>query len=321
MNRRDTVLAMLALGAAPSTLLAQKRTVRIGALGPRKNSVLLPHALKRLAELGYVEDRNLELIYRSADGQLERFPALARELIDAKCDLIFAVGAEAAGRALVDAKSLIPVVLLALDYDPVRACLVSSLRRPGGLVTGVVGETLALSAKRIEVMREILPKVNRFLVLSDNFTKSQLEFSIEAARLLRVELVIESFGAPPYDFEAAFTKGRSAQAGALIVLTSPVFQDQIDKIFDFAIKHRLPASSGSDSYGDRGILFFYGAKVDKHIARAGDIAASILGGKAPGDIPIELPTDIRLTINLKTAKALDITVPKSMLVRADRVIE
>ena len=161
MNKRDTVLAMLALGAAPSTLLAQKRTVRVGALGPRKNSVLLPRALKRLAELGYVEGRNLELIYRSADGQLERFPALARELIEAKCDLIFAVGAEAAGRALVDAKSLIPVVLIAVDYDPVRAGLVSNLRRPGGLVTGVAGETLTLSAKCLEVMREFLPKVKR----------------------------------------------------------------------------------------------------------------------------------------------------------------
>ncbi len=321
MNKRDTVLAMLALGAAPSTLLAQKRTVRIGALGPRKNSVLLPHALKRLAELGYVEGRNLELIYRSADGLPERFPALARELIDAKCDLIFALGAEAAARALVNAKSPIPVVLVAIDYDPLRAGLVSNLRRPGGLVTGVVGETLALSAKRMEFMREILPKVNRYLVLSDNFTKSQLEFSIEAARLLRVELVIESFGAPPYDFEAAFAKGRGAQAGALIVLTSPVFLNQRDKIFDLAIKHRLPASSGSDSYGDRGILFHYGANLDKHIARAGDIAASILGGKPPGDIPIELPTHITLTINLKTAKALGITVPKSVLVRADQGIE
>ncbi len=321
MNKRDTVLAMFALGAAPSTLLAQKRTVRVGALGPRKNSVLLPRALKRLAELGYVEGRNLELVLRSADGVPERFPALARELIEAKCDLIFALGAEAAARALLDAKSPIPVVLIATDYDPLRAGLVSNLRRPGGLVTGVVGETLALSAKRMEIMREILPKVNRFLVLSDNFTKSQLEFSIEAARALRVELVIESFGTPPYDFEAAIAKGRGAQAGALIVLTSPEFRNQRDKIYDLAIKHRLPASYGSESARDRGILFFYGADLDKHVARAGDIAASILGGKPPGDIPIELPTHITLTVNLKTAKALGITVPKSVLVRADQVIE
>ena len=321
MNRRDTVLAMFALGAAPSTLLAQKRTVRIGALSPRKNSVILPPILNRLAQLGYVEGRNLELIYRSADGLPERFPALARELIEAKCNLIFALGAEAAARALVDAKSSIPVVLIAADYDPLRAGLVSNLRRPGGLVTGVVGETLALSAKRLEVMREILPKVNRFLVLSDNFTKSQLEFSAEAARALRVELVIESFGTPPYDFEAAFAKGRSAQAGALIVLTSPEFLNQRDKIYDLAMKHRLPASSPANSYGDRGILFYYGADLDKQSVRAGDIAASILGGKPPADIPIELPTHITLTINLKTAKALGITVPKSVLVRADQVIE
>ena len=138
-RRRQFLIATGALLAAPRGAMAQKRNVRIGALAPRRNSVFLPHALKRLAELGYVEGKNMVLDFRSADGVVERFPLLARELIEAKCDLIFAVGAEPAALALVEAKSRIPVVLIANDYDPVKAGIVSNLRRPGGLVTGVTG--------------------------------------------------------------------------------------------------------------------------------------------------------------------------------------
>ncbi len=321
MTKRDTVLAMLALGAAPSILLAQKRSVRIGALGPRKNSVILPRALKRLAELGYVEGRNLELIHRSADGLPERFPALARELIEAKCDLIFALGAEAAARALVGAKSRIPVVLIAADYDPIKAGIVSNLRRPGGLVTGLVSATLELSAKRLEFLREILPKANRYLVLGDAFTRDQLEATVEAARSFRVEIVSESFAAPPYDLEAAFAKGRAAKVDALIVLTSPGILNLSARIFELAMRHRLPAASGSSTYGDLGVLMYYSPDLIRHWARAGDIAASILGGKPPGEIPLEQPTHFEMAINLQTAKALGITVPRSVLLRADRVIE
>ena len=254
-RRRQFLIATGALLAAPRGVMAQKRSVRIGALGPRQNSIILPPVLKRLAELGYIEGKNLVLDIRSADGVLERFPVLARELIEAKCDLILALGAEPAARALVDAKSRIPVVLIAADYDPVKAGLVSSLRRPGGMVTGLAGVTIELAAKRIEIMREIVPRANRYLVLADNFTKGQLDATVEAARTLRVEIVTETFGAPPYDLDAAFARGRAAQANALIVLSSPEFLNQRTRIFELAMKHRLPAASGARSYGDQGILF------------------------------------------------------------------
>ncbi len=138
MNRRDTLLALAALGAAPRITVAQERTVRIGTLVGRRNSAFLPPLLKRLGELGYVEGRNLVLDYRSADGVLERFPPLARDLIEARCDLIFAIGAPQGAQALVEAKSPIPVVIIANDYDPVKSGIVSNLRRPGGNLTGVV---------------------------------------------------------------------------------------------------------------------------------------------------------------------------------------
>ena len=158
-------------------------------------------------------------------------------------------------------------------------------------------------------------------MLGDNFTKGQLDATVEAARALRVEVVTESFGAPPYDLDAAFARGRAAQADALIVLTSPAFSNQSAKIFELAMKQRLPVSRGSRTYGDQGILFYFSPDLMRFWARAGDIAASILGGKPAGDIPLEQPTHFELAINLRTARALGITVPQSMLHRADRVID
>jgi putative ABC transport system substrate-binding protein len=300
--------------------LAQARPVRIGVLAPRQRSLLFPAVLKRLGELGYVEGKNLVLEYRSADGVIERFPSLARELIQAKCDLIFAAGAEHPARALLEAKASVPVVILAHDYDPVRAGIVSNLRRPGGNVTGMVNPEAAIAAKRLELMREIMPKAKRFLVLADPFSRDQLEAVRRAAEQLRFEIVIETFAAPPYDFESAFAKGRAAGIEAVNVLTSPVFTDQRKRISELLVMHRVPAVSFTFGIEEAGFLIGYGVNANAY-ARAGDIAANILKGAKPGDIAVEQVTEFELVINLKTAKALGISIPQSIAVRADRAIE
>jgi putative ABC transport system substrate-binding protein len=323
MNRRDTVLALAALGVAPRAATAQERPVRIGALVGRRNSTFMPPLLKRLGELGYVEGRNLTVEYRSADGVLERFPALARELIDAKCDVIFAIGAPQAAQALVAAKSTVPVVIIANDYDPVKSGIVSNLRRPGGNLTGVFLSQIELSAKRLELMRAALPATTRYLVLGDAFTKDQLDATRQAATKLRVELVAETFGSPPYDIEAAIAKARTPRVEALIVLTSPQLFDLRAKIAESAMTHKLPASVGyaASGWGEVGFLIAYAAEFNKMSARAAEIAVSILKGAKPGDIPIEQATNYELMVNLKTARALGITVPQAVLLRADHVIE
>ncbi len=321
MNRRDTVVALAALAAAPRIAVAQARSVRIGALVGRRNSTWWPLILKRLGELGYVEGRNLVLEYRSADGMSERFAPLARELIEAKCDVIFAIGAEQTARAMVDAKSPIPVVMIATDYDPVKAGIVASLRRPGGIVTGVVATQIELAAKRLEIMHEILPAATRYLVLGDAFTKDQLDATRQAARQLRVEIVAETFGSPPYDLEAAFGRSRAARVEALIVLSSPHLSEHGAGISEFAVRQRLPASISNRGQEASGFLLWYAADLSKLAVRATDIAASILRGAKPAEIPVEQPTHYNMVINLKTARALGIKVPQSMLVRADRVIE
>lgn len=323
MNRRDTVLALLALGTttAQRIVWAQARPVRIGVLGPRQRPIILPPVLRRLGELGYVEGKNLIVEFRSADGVVERFPSLARELIQAKCDLIFALGTEDSARALLEAKAGVPVVIVAITYDPVETGIVSSLRRPGGTVTGVTLSGPAAAAKRLEILREIVPKAKRLFVLDDPYSKAQLEAVREAAKILRVEIVVETFAALPYDFESAFAKGRAAGIEAVSVLDSPVFLDQREKIAELVIKHRLVSVGAHVFFAEAGLLISYSADLAKIFARAGDIAASILKGAKPGDIPVEQPREFEFVVNLKTAKALGISIPLSIMLSANRVIE
>ena len=321
MNRRDTVLALLALGAAPRIALAQARPARIGVLSARRTSFFLPAVLKRLGELGYVVGKTMVVEYRSAQGVAERFPPLARELIQAKCDLIFALGPEQAPRALLDAKASVPIVILAVDYDPVKAGIVSNLARPGGNVTGMFISQPTLAAKLLQLMREMVPKAKRLLVLADPFTKEQVEAVRQAAAQLRVEVVVETFAALPYDLESAFVKGRAAGVDAVISTASPVFADRRTSIAKLAIKHRLPLAGSFTSFTEAGYLFSYGVKPDKAFIRAGDMAASILKGAKPGDIGVEQTDEFELVVNLKTAKTLGIAIPQSIAVRADRAIE
>jgi putative ABC transport system substrate-binding protein len=323
MNRRDTVLALLTLGAtaAPRIALAQARPVRIGVLAARLPSFYLPAVLKRLGELGYVEGKTIIVEYRSAQGVAGRFPPLARELIQAKCDLIFALGPEEAARAVIEAKADVPIVILAVDYDPVKAGIVSNLARPGGNVTGMFLSQPTLAAKRLQLMREMVPKAKRFLVLADPFTKEQVEAVRQAAEQLRVEIVVETFAALPYDLESAFVKGRAAGVDAVIPAASPVFADQRTSIAGLAMKHRLPSAGPSTQFAEAGFLFSYGVKPDKAFARAGDIAASILKGAKPGDIGVEQTNEFEFVVNLTTAKTLGIAIPPSIAVRADRAIE
>jgi putative ABC transport system substrate-binding protein len=317
-----SALALFALAAtAPRIASAQARTVRIGVLAPRQNSIYLPAVLKRLGELGYVEGKNLIVDFRSADGVAERFPSLARDLIRAKNDLIIALGSEHSARALLAAKADVPVVILATEYDPVKAGFVSSLRRPGGNVTGMVLLQPEIATKRLQVVREIVPKAKRILALADRFSTEQLEAVRQAAERLSVEIVVEIFASLPYDLESAFAKGRAARVGAVVAAASPAILDHRTRIAELALKQRLPSVGGNALYTEAGFLISYGVNPAKAFIRAGDIAASILKGAKPGDIPVEQPTEFEFVVNLKTAKALGISIPQSILLRANRVIE
>ena len=319
MKRREFIVLAGSLLVLPAAR-AQAKSVKIGILAPLKRPGALPAILKRLGELGFVEGRNLSVELRSTEGVEDRSPQLARELVQAKCDVIIAYGTQEGARALMQATSSVSIVILAIDYDPLEAGIVRSLRRPGGNVTGIYNPNPLLAAKRLELLREVVPRAKRVLALVDSYGAEQLKITRAAAARLNIEIVPITFTGPPYDFEAAFEKGRAAKADALILFTSPAIFERRENISRLVAKSRLPTIVPANIFIDAGLLT-YGVNNAKAFERAGDIVASILKGANPGEIAVEQAGVFRMVVNLKVAKALGLKVPQSVLVRATEVIE
>jgi putative ABC transport system substrate-binding protein len=321
-TRRRFLLAG-ALGALNiSYAAAPSRPIRIGILSPRplSESVLTPHIVKRLEELGYRQGAGMALEYRSADGHADRFSRLARELIDSRCDVIFAVGPEQAATALRDARSSIPIVFYANDYDPLERGIVKSLGRPEGNITGVYVPQNALVAKRFELMREAVPGARRFLVLSDPFTPDQLVVARRVADRMGLQLTVAEFARQPYDFLDAFEAGRKAKVDAFMVLTSPAFATHSAVWLSLVEKHRLPGI-GTAVFGENGLLLGYGAHPTKGTRRAAELGVRILKGAKPADIPVEQDDEFELVINSKAVRALGVRIPESVMARATKIVQ
>ena len=328
MDRRSTVLALLALGAAPFTAEAQQATkvARIGylATNPDTSSRVREAFLQGLRDLGYVEGRNLVIEHRDAEGKVERLPALAAELVALKVDVIVASGTLAA-LAAKQATKIVPIVFSPAG-DPVGSGLVTSLARPGGNVTGLSSFGAELVGKRLELLKQAVPGVDRVAVLwfpgalGERTDKDMLREAEAAARALAVRLqVVEARG--PADFDRAFSDMTRARAGVLTVLPANMFLREHKRLVDLAAKNRLPAVYTSREFVDAGGLMSYGANQPDLFRRAATYVDKILKGAKPGDLPVEQPTKFELIINLKTAKDLGLTIPQSMLARADEVIQ
>ena len=329
MDRRSTVLALLALGAAPFTAEAQQATkvARIGYLAnnPATSPYLRETFLQGLRDLGYVEGRNLVIEYREAEGKADRLPALAAELVALKVDVILAAGSTLTARVAKEATTTIPIVFAAVG-DPVGSGLVTSLARPGGNVTGLSSFGAELVGKRLELLKQAVPGVDRVAVLwfpgalGERTDKDMLREAEAAARALGVRLqVVEARG--PADFDRAFSDMTRARAGALTVLPANMFLREHRRLVDLAAKNRLPAVYTSREFVDAGGLMSYGANQPDLFRRAATYVDKILKGAKPGDLPVEQPTKFELIINLKTAKDLGLTIPQSVLARADEVIQ
>jgi putative ABC transport system substrate-binding protein len=307
---------------APALIFAQTRPMRIGMLGPRSlaESNYAPGVVRRLAELGYRDGAGAVIEYRSSEGFADRYPRLARELTALQCDLIFAIGTELVARALQDARSLAPLVFVAVDYDPLEKGIVGSLRRPDRNTTGVYVPENALVAKRLEVMHEVVPAARRFLVLSDTIIQHLLPMARKAAEAAGVQLTIVEFSSQPYDYEKAFQAGLNAKVQAAIVLTSSVFSTDRRKITALLAKYRLPGIGGSLQNAEAGFLLGLTVDTAKFTRRAAEIGVRILKGARPADIPVEQADEFELAINAKTAQMLGIKIPESVLARATRII-
>ena len=320
---------LLAL-AAPLAAEAQQaaKVARIGYLSPHlATSPHLREAFRQgLRDLGYVEGRNLVIEYRDAEGKVERLPALAAELVALKVDVIVTEGGNtAAPLAAKQATGTLPIVF-ASAADPVGSGLVTSLARPGGNVTGLSALGPELVGKRLELLKQAVPGIDRVAVLRGGSTlgervlKDMLEAADVAARAQGVQPeFIEARG--PDEFARAFSDMTSARAGALAVLPSAMFLREHRRLVDLAAKNRLPAVYISRDFVDAGGLMSYGANQSDLFRRAATYVDKILKGAKPGDLPIEQPAKFELVINLKTAKDLGLTIPPSVLARADDLIQ
>jgi len=329
VQRRQFLIAAGALLATPLAADGQQaaKVARIGHLSP--NLAAGPHLrdafLQGLRDLGYVEGRNVVIEYRDAEGKLERLPALAAELVALKVDVILADGGTLGPRVAMQATTTIPIVFTSAA-DPVGSGLVTSLARPGGNVTGLSALGPELVGKRLELLKQAVPGIDRVAVLRGGSTlgervlKDMLEAADVAARALGVQpQFIEARG--PDEFARAFSAMTSARAGALTVLPSNMFVRERRRLVDLAAKNRLPAVYTSREFVDAGGLMSYGAHQPDLFRRAATYVDKILKGAKPGDLPIEQPTKFELVINLKTAKDLGLTIPQSVLARADEVIQ
>lgn len=321
-TRRQFVLAGAAGVLVMSNAAAQTRPPRIGMLSaaPLDKSFLASMLLEELAERGYRRGAGMVLEYRYAD-RPDRYPALARELVARKCDVIFSFVSEEPARALRDAGGEVPVVLFATDYDPVQKGIVKSFARPGANITGVHTPVAAILTKWIEIAQELLPKARRFLVLGDHYTRDSVSVLRKAAEERRLQLMVVEFQQSPYDFRAALESGRREGVDGVMVLTNPEASRRRAEIGALLSSYRLPSMVGTVLSNEPGILVSYSPDVRWTVRRGVDVAVRILKGTKPADIPIEQADRYDLVLNLKTAKALGIKIPPSVMARATRLIE
>jgi putative tryptophan/tyrosine transport system substrate-binding protein len=278
--------------------------------------------LQGLRELGYVEGQNVVIEYRWADGNFERLPELAAELVRLKVDVIVAAVTQAS-LAAKKATGTIPIVMVAVA-NPVDSGLIASLARPGVNITGTSAMTDELVGKQLELLNETFPKVSRVAAMwnpaNPVFQKLQLRAVEATARELNVGLQkVEARNA--VEIERAFAAIAKEGTRALVLLSDPLFITHRKQIADLALKYRLPAATGVKEYAEAGLLMSYGVSFTDLYRRSATYVDKILKGAKPADLPVERPTKFELVINLKTANKIGLTIPQSVLFRADRVIK
>jgi putative ABC transport system substrate-binding protein len=301
----------------------QARIPRIGILfasSASAQSARVEAFRQRLRELGYVEGKNIFIEYRYADGKPELLPDLAAELVGLKVDVIVTVPQSTL--AAQKASQTIPIVF-ALHPDPVGTGLVSSLARPGGNITGLSLMVPDLDGKRLELLKEAFPKITRVAFLwqstgpRGNLALTEVEAAAKALRVKLLSLPVQGLD----DFDSAFARAKRDGAQALITTIGGLIITQQRQVLDFAAKNRLPAMYPASEFVEAGGLMSYAASYTDLWRRAAEYVDKILKGAKPGDLPVEQPTKFELAINLKTARALGLTLPPALLVRADEVIE
>ena len=315
--------ALLAAPLAPEAQPARK-TVRLGVLmvgAPSAARTYVQGFEQGLREHGYREGEDFTVVYRYVEGTVDDFRTAATELVGDRVDVIVAWGTSAATGAK-QATRAIPIIAIAVG-DPVGTGLIASLTRPGGNITGLSNISAELGAKQLNLLKELLPLLTDVAVFrnpTNPVSASQLQWTTTAARSLQIKLhLIDVHG--PDEFETAFSAATKEKAGAMTALADPMFLSHRARIAELAVKSRLPSAFNWRQYAEAGGLLAYGPSAEEMWRRAAAFVDEVLRGTRPSDLPFEQPTRFELVINLKTAKVLGLTIPQSLLQRADQVIE
>jgi putative ABC transport system substrate-binding protein len=326
MKKKITILALCALLLAlsvPAKAQQPKKVPRIGFLAATKPAAVAARVeafRQGLRELGYVEEKNIIVDYRYGEGKADRERELAAELARLKVDVIVTTGPTVT-RSAKEATVTIPIVF-AQDGDPVASGFVASLARPGGNLTGLSNLSPELSGKRLEFLKEIVPKLSRVAVIGSSIEPNNAQILKEtelAAGALKVKL--QYLDVPSSnDIETAFQAAAKGRADGVVLLGSVVFNAHRKQIVELAVKHRLPATYTRPEFVEEGGLMTYGPSINDLFRRAATYVDKILKGAKPADLPVEQPKKFEFIINLKTAKQIGLTIPADVLARADRVI-
>ena len=329
MRRRDLLARVAGATAAwPLLTRAQQKAMSVigylstGSATPGPNSPFFAAFSQGLSETGYVVGRNLAIQYRWAEGRSDQLPALASDLVRREVDVIVTIGSDAPARAAKDATSTIPIVFYT-GGDPVLEGLVPSLARPGGNVTGISMLAGELNTKRLELLAEMVPHISVIALLVNPHnprTERVIPELLEAARAKGLQLPILKAGGDD-DFETAFASLVQLHASALVVGSDAFFNSRRQQIIALAARHGVPAIYEWREFAEEGGLISYGANLVSTGRQLGTYVGKVLNGAKPADLPVEQPTKFELVINLKTAKALGLTVPQTLLARADEIIE
>jgi len=330
MKQLFSILLVVAVAVVVVAAIAQaqqpKKIPRIGYLSPTdaaRESTRAEVIRLALRELGYIEEQNIAIEYRYTEGKTNRLPELAAELVRLKVEIIVAAGGISVIRSAMNATKAIPIVMVGQGSDPVEAGLVESLARPGGNVTGLTSLSRELGGKRLELLKEAVPKVARVAVLYDPANPPSI---IEVKEVLPVAARALGLALQPWevrgtdDFDRVFAALNKQRPDGLYVSSGPLINVNQKRIVGLALKSRLPSMYYSREAVDAGGLMYYGADLADSYRRVATYIDKILKGAKPADLPVEQPTKFELVINLKTAKQIGLTVPQKVLARADKVI-
>jgi putative ABC transport system substrate-binding protein len=325
IRRREFISTLCGVAAAwPLGASAQQplRTLHLGIVGvtPR-NGPLWVVFEQRLRELGYIDGQTLAIEFIQVTLQDDTIRAAMAKLVRGDIDIIVTGGNEYLTKAALQATRVIPIVITAIDYDPLALGYIASLARPGGNVTGLFTQQIDLTAKRLQLIKEAVPGSSKMVVFWDRASAGQWQAAQTAATVLGLQIAGIELRGQPYDYERALSEAPVDHHGALVTMMSPIFFNDRKRLAEFTLRHRLPSMFGLREWAEAGALLSYGPNIVALFKRQAEYVDRIAKGVKPADLPVEQPTKFEFVINVKTAKAFGHTIPPGVLAIADEVIE